>query len=379
MRTLFAGGALFCALALPAVALGQFQLQTAAACDPDPGQVRLGVDAYGATGTQTPGGPATFNPLTDQPDAGFVSTIYRSMAFVCTTQRNSTRGAFFDGSLLAGGAQAQIRNGRVESSFVALDLAVQATYALECTTLQRCYTFTNRSAQALDAVVLYVYMDGDLFFAGDFNNDFAATSLGAPRTLWEFDEGDDPAQPTTFVGIRGHEAEDRLQSWEIDEFPNRLRSFADVRRGCPELANGIVRGQRNLDLNGDLITDQGYDVTLALRFDLGGLAPGATSAPICHDVQWGVAIPCSDEDADGVCVDEDNCPSVANANQADRDGDGVGDACDNCPAQRNPDQADGDGDGVGDVCDNQCQPAAEQCNGADEDCDGRVDEGNPGG
>jgi hypothetical protein len=38
---------------------------------------------------------------------------------------------------------------------------------------------------------------------------------------------------------------------------------------------------------------------------------------------------------------------------ADADGDGIPDASDNCPAVANPDQADGDFDGIGDACDPQ--------------------------
>jgi len=81
----------------------------------------------------------------------------------------------------------------------------------------------------------------------------------------------------------------------------------------------------------------------------------------------------SDPDADGVCNVSgfgpvDNCPAVANANQADGDQDGVGDACDNCPAIANTNQADGDQDGVGSACDN-C-PTIANAGQADGDQDG---------
>lgn len=85
-----------------------------------------------------------------------------------------------------------------------------------------------------------------------------------------------------------------------------------------------------------------------------------------------------DDDEDGVPNNWDNCPDVANADQADHDNDGIGDACDdctdldndgfgdpdftitgcsepgvedNCPFFPNPDQDDLDEDDIGDRCD----------------------------
>jgi hypothetical protein len=89
--------------------------------------------------------------------------------------------------------------------------------------------------------------------------------------------------------------------------------------------------------------------------------------------------PQNDAEADGICAQLDNCPAVANANQADADSDGIGDACDpdndndgvndmadNCPLTPNPGQADRDGDRAGDACDNDADgdgvlDAADQC------------------
>jgi hypothetical protein len=57
------------------------------------------------------------------------------------------------------------------------------------------------------------------------------------------------------------------------------------------------------------------------------------------------------DDGDSYMACEDNCPLIANEDQADFDGDGVGDVCDNCWQTANSDQADIDVDGNGDVCD----------------------------
>ena len=75
----------------------------------------------------------------------------------------------------------------------------------------------------------------------------------------------------------------------------------------------------------------------------------------------------ADADGDGIGDGADNCPLIANTDQADLDGDGIGDVCDtypndfdndgvddvldNCPINSNPLQEDFDGDNIGDVCD----------------------------
>jgi hypothetical protein len=105
-----------------------------------------------------------------------------------------------------------------------------------------------------------------------------------------------------------------------------------------------------------------------------------------------------DGDGDGVGDDADNCPEVANADQADADMDDLGDACDevmdldgdgdgvadgadNCPEDANADQADLDEDAQGDACDDDQDgdgvangedncPRAENANQADADNNG---------
>jgi hypothetical protein len=57
-----------------------------------------------------------------------------------------------------------------------------------------------------------------------------------------------------------------------------------------------------------------------------------------------------DSDNDGVVNASDNCPQVANANQADADQDSIGDVCDNCPTVASASPVDANGDGLGDAC-----------------------------
>ncbi len=82
----------------------------------------------------------------------------------------------------------------------------------------------------------------------------------------------------------------------------------------------------------------------------GGAFTSTETQNFCLGEDGGGEEPEPDADEDGVADAIDNCPSIANADQADGDGDGVGDVCDNCPGASNVDQVDSDGNGVGDVC-----------------------------
>ncbi len=83
----------------------------------------------------------------------------------------------------------------------------------------------------------------------------------------------------------------------------------------------------------------------------GALCSATTPTPMPDGLPPGVDAPpnANDQDNDGVANDIDNCPTMANANQADEDHDAVGDVCDPCPIDVVND--DGDNDGVGDACD----------------------------
>nr|HEX4314871.1 thrombospondin type 3 repeat-containing protein [Kofleriaceae bacterium] len=75
---------------------------------------------------------------------------------------------------------------------------------------------------------------------------------------------------------------------------------------------------------------------------------GAADAPREADALV-IDAPPVDSDGDGIPDDRDNCPHVANPDQADEDADGLGDVCDPCPPFAG--SADSDGDGLPDACD----------------------------
>ncbi|MEM7258255.1 MAG: carboxypeptidase regulatory-like domain-containing protein, partial [Pseudomonadota bacterium] len=108
---------------------------------------------------------------------------------------------------------------------------------------------------------------------------------------------------------------------------------------------------------GDRITDAWLQITSQDR-----LAPAAVNVVVTPQT-----LVSSDSDGDSVPDSGDNCPYIANNDQADTDGDGAGDVCDavladdpdldgvgvedNCPTDPNASQLDTDADGIGDECD----------------------------
>ncbi|MBM4320482.1 MAG: hypothetical protein FJ125_11105, partial [Deltaproteobacteria bacterium] len=306
------------AFCLEAGAQGRFNLTMDEMCSPELGDLSLTIDSYGAFGSAVPSaGDAFFDP--PPPEWRQAGTVFESMAFLCMTKGGSTTGSWlrvggddiFDpfggggGAAAAlGRADAEQQGSSVVSSFEVDDTLVELVSTLNCNTLTQCYTFTNNGNQVLNTLAITHYIDGDLYFVGGFTNDYGSTIAGPPRVVYEFDQGDNPLSPSTYIGLSSTDPRDPfLTSWELGEYSESRTRISNTGRGCPVLLNGLVDSAHlSTDRNGDLVTDDGYDVTLSLRFDVGPLAPGETTVrPMCLDIRWGVGLPCGDPDEDGIC------------------------------------------------------------------------------
>ena len=145
--------------------------------------------------------------------------------------------------------------------------------------------------------------------------------------------------------------------------------------GYPEVEPSLI-----YDIQQTLISQQDEDGTFPCEANPGFVCERPVNATLFAllALQQNLIGACRDthSDADNVCEDLDNCPTMHNPTQLDDDTDRIGNVCDNCPQVINPFQQDADGDGLGDLCDElNCVPLdVELCNGLDDDCDEAVDE-----
>ncbi len=130
---------------------------------------------------------------------------------------------------------------------------------------------------------------------------------------------------------------------------------------------GVTKGWRRRSdglFESDTVTEIALtDSQLRSLAQTAGQSLTYTAVPLGSDLRMGI-----DRDEDTILDGDDNCPAVANTNQADSNNNGIGNACeliangdidgdgvqnslDNCPTIANANQLNTDGDSAGDACD----------------------------
>ncbi|MEX1193648.1 MAG: thrombospondin type 3 repeat-containing protein [Dehalococcoidia bacterium] len=159
----------------------------------------------------------------------------------------------------------------------------------------------------------------------------------------------------------------RVGGVETAQFQGDIGSGVMIRLSVKALANGTSYAKvTKIDSDGDGVADFGIilrDANADLIGDTADADPFFDGTTHTSAIIIGTGSCTGDTDSDGVVNAIDNCPTVANANQANWDGDALGDVCDdsdgdglmdsvdNCKAAANANQANMDGDALGDVCD----------------------------
>ncbi|MEZ2322181.1 MAG: DUF4347 domain-containing protein [Microcoleus sp.] len=252
------------------------------------GGVVIGVDGYGSFGSAVGGSGTTdafYDPIgTVQPS----KTTYQSgvaIRFGGTTRTFLTTGSIDSSTAQPNPGFTSLSPTSVQSKFTfnGLDFElIQSVTDLivdggrKGSLLTQAYRITN-PGPATTGFELIRYVDGDLNFDNS-NQDTGGRilSTGGQEILFETDSGDNPANPTTFVGITAIGGSTASPGrYEI----NRYGPF----NGIPGLGTRIVSGNTLGDIiNGDNDANQfidaggAYDVTLGLRNTF-SLAPGQST------------------------------------------------------------------------------------------------------
>ena len=235
------------------------------------GGLRVVLDPYGAFGSAAePAENAWFNPSGDFESAG---TTYQSAVFLRSADWT---GFLAEGDIGGSGNLSSISFDSTSassavSSFICGNLSILLTQTIQDrfdssgakvgSMLVQKYQITNIGTSAVDFSMVR-YLDGDLYYSGDFRNDWggaSTTDCSMNQQLFEFDTGDDPSNPTTLIGIRAIGGGVPDNYFEIDSFSG-LQSRIIVGTAL----DNTIAGDGG---DSDLVTDGSYDITLALQRD----------------------------------------------------------------------------------------------------------------
>lgn len=251
------------------------------------GAVSIKVDGYGSFGSSNngAGGGTTYNPIGSLAAGGttFESGLFFSpSAHFLTTDTGTTLSGAPD-PFGTGLPQIVIsKSGTTATSSWDLSgyhFALTQVLSPANPTLGSAFTQTyeitnNTGAQA--TIRLVRYFDGDLYFSGDFSNDFGGISADG-STLYEFDSGDSTTTPVTRVGISAtaganhhftiHDFVPDPSQYDVDRYTGRIVANG----GIPAADYDAV----SHDADHNNLSDEGFDPVMAIQDEF-TLAAGAT-------------------------------------------------------------------------------------------------------
>jgi len=224
------------------------------------GTVSITVDGYGSFGSSTPAGNAFYDPVGATESQG---TVYESAVYFSPLQGFLSTDALGDGTSLAPISMESPDSKTAISQFDTNGFHIKLTQKLNTATSKgstfvQTYAITNNTGFN-QTISLVRHVDGDLLFSGGADNDFGGVSAD-DNILYEFDSGDDPSNPTTYVGIASSGGSGAGFTIQPYQFTDNIRSAT----GIPVDLKNQVFG----DANGDDVTDSTYDITLSQQNSL---------------------------------------------------------------------------------------------------------------
>ena len=242
---------------------------------PGDGGVRVGVDAYGAFGSNVGGfetSNAFYDPLGTIGEGG---TVFESYLAIGIENDDDPNRIILSEANLGASSFTDTTTTNANSTFnvSGLDFALEqevtdftdGTQRVGSDLLQT-YTVTNTTDATIEFDLIR-YLDGDLTFDGTIQDSGGLYFDGEEPILFETDSGESGTASTTFVGITDiSDAEELGSNYEISEYSG-LRTA--VNQGLPL----ITTVQGDGDDEDFFIDGEPYDVTLGLSTDF-VLAPG---------------------------------------------------------------------------------------------------------